>query len=86
MILQIICVRDRAVDAFGQPNFVLSIGGATRSFTDEVNRADTNNSMYKHPDDFELYHLGSYDDGPAAFDLLDKPRLLMVAKDVKKDK
>lgn len=84
MLLQIVCVRDRAVNAFGQPQFVVSIGGATRSFTDEVNRADVNNPMHKHPEDFEFYHLGTYDDGDAKFELLERPRLISVAKDVLK--
>lgn len=84
MILQIVVVRDRAIDAYGQPNFVVSLGGATRAFADEVNRKEANNMMAKHPDDFEFYHLGSYDDASASFDLLERPRLLSVAKDLVK--
>lgn len=84
MELQIVVVRDSAVDAFGQPNFVVSIGGATRGFADEVNRAADNNQLNKHPDDFELYHLGSYNDAGAVFTLLEKPRLIARGKDLKK--
>lgn len=82
MILQVVCVRDRGSQAFGQPNFVLSIGGATRGFTDEVNRVDPNNVMNKHPEDFEFYHLGTFDDQDAKLELFDRPRLVCVAKDV----
>lgn len=84
MVLQIVAVRDRAIGAFGQPNFVVSVGGATRSFSDEVNRADPQNAINRHADDFEFYHLGSYDDQHATFDLFEKPRMIAVAKDLLK--
>jgi len=84
MLLQIIAVRDSAVEAFGQPKFTLSIGGANRGFSDEVNRVDENNPMNKHAEDYELYHLGTYDDQNASFDLLPAPRLVARGKDVKK--
>lgn len=84
MLLQLISIRDSAIDAYDAPRAVVSVGGAVRSFGDEVNRADEKNPMYKHPDDYELYHLGSYDDAAAEFDLFDKPRLVARAKDLKK--
>lgn len=58
----IICaVRDRGVDAFGQPFFVRHRNEAIRSFKDEVNR---DGSVFKnHPDDYDLYVLGAFDDG-----------------------
>ena len=34
-------VKDRAVDAFNRPIYVPTIGVAIRSFTDEVNRKDS---------------------------------------------
>lgn len=84
MILQIVCVRDRAADAFGQPNFVASVGGSLRAFSDEVNRADEKNQLYHHSEDFEFYHLGTYDDSAAVFELYERPRLVAVAKDLRK--
>lgn len=81
MILQIVCVRDRAADVFGQPNFTTSLGGSIRSFGDEVNRVDANNMLNRHPEDFELYHLGTYDDSSATFELLPKPRQIAIGKD-----
>lgn len=84
MLLQIVAVRDSAVGAFGQPQYVVSVGGATRGFSDEVNRKDERNAMNAHPEDFELYHLGTYDDQDATFELLPKPVLVIRAKDVLK--
>lgn len=56
----IVAVRDRGVDAFGVPFFVRHKNEAVRSFKDEVNR---NGSIFNnHPDDYDLYLLGSFDD------------------------
>ena len=62
MIYQILSVKDRMADAYGRPIFVPSIGVAIRSFQDELNRAADDNTMYKHPDDHDLYHIGTFDD------------------------
>lgn len=59
-IHQVVAVRDSALDAFDRPFFTPSIGVAVRSFGDEIKRPDS--PMHKHPEDFELWHLGEYDD------------------------
>lgn len=61
MQLQIFAVRDIKTDSFGTPMFLQTKGHAIRSFADEVNRKDENNILNKHPEDFELYHLGHWD-------------------------
>lgn len=76
-----LAVRDRAADVFGQPFFQTSIGGAIRSFSDEINRKGDNNMLAQHPEDFDLYELGSYDDNAADFEILAKPRQVAVGKD-----
>lgn len=82
MILKIVAVRDRAADVFGQPNFVASIGAAIRAFGDEVNRSgDPNNAFNKHPEDFDLYEIGEYDDSTAELIPI-KPRQLAIGKDL----
>lgn len=81
MILQIVVVRDRTADVFGTPNFVTSVGIAIRSFSDEVNRVDANNMLNKHAEDFDLFHLGTYDDSVAKFELMDSPRQIAIGKD-----
>ena len=80
----ICCVRDRGIDAFGVPFFMAAIGQATRSFADEVNTQKEGNMLSKHPEDFDLYHLGYYDDSAARFELLDSPRVLVRGTDVLK--
>lgn len=83
MIYKICCVRDRAADVFGTPHYAAALGSAIRSFTDEVNRDGPENTLAKHPEDFDLYELGSYDDATASFDLLKVPRQIAIGKDVK---
>lgn len=79
MILNMYCIRDRATDSFGNPMFLMSHGQAIRSFTDEVNRAATDNTIYAHPDDYDLYHLGEYDTVQGEFKPI-KPSMILVGK------
>jgi len=81
MILSIFCVKDRATNVFGQPMFMLSSGQATRSFSDEINNAQADNQLYKHPDDFDLYELGQFDNEAGDFEVF-APRLVCRGKDV----
>lgn len=80
MVHYVVCVRDRAVEAFGRPVFAPAVGFAIRSFQDEINRDEPNNMLHMHPDDHDLYLLGSWDDGSARFDLLAEPKVLMLGK------
>ncbi|QXP07842.1 MAG: nonstructural protein [Arizlama microvirus] len=83
-MIQYICtVKDRAADAFGRPMFVPSTGVAIRSFSDEINRNNVDNQLYNHPDDFDLYELGQFDDNTGLFVLHDQPKLLSLGKQVK---
>lgn len=82
MKLVIVAIRDRAVNAYGRPNFVAALGQALRSFGDEVNRKDAENQLHAHPEDFDLYELGTYDDADGKFELLDRPRQVAVGKDL----
>lgn len=81
MRLVIVAIRDRAIDAYGTPFFVPHLGGAVRSFSDEVNRRDEKNQLNQHPEDFDLYELGFYDDATGAFELHERPRQVSVGKD-----
>ena len=83
MKLVLCSVKDRAADAFGRPMFVPSIGVAIRSFSDEVNRNDPENQLNNHPDDFDLYELGEFDDNTGLFALHEQPKLLSLGKQVK---
>jgi hypothetical protein len=82
MIQIIVSVKDSAAQAFGRPIFVPSTAVAVRSFRDEINRKDSTEDMAKHPEDFELYELGSFDDSNGAIVVVE-PRLVARAKDLR---
>lgn len=67
MRLQIVAVRDSAADMYMQPQFVPTVGVGIRAFTDQINNKDAQNIMNKHPEQFDLYCLGSYDDNTGEF-------------------
>lgn len=83
MKLNICCVKDRAAEAYGRPMFVPSTGVAIRSFSDEINRSDSDNQLFNHPDDFDLYEFGVFDDNTGLFELHSQPKLLTLGKQVK---
>lgn len=84
MILQVVSVHDRAADAFGRPIFTATTGQAIRSFQDEINRAAPENEMNRHPDDFDLYLLATFDDNSGTFTNVDNgPHQLAIGKQLK---
>lgn len=84
MALHRICaIRDIQIEEFHRPFTTPAIGGATRSFTDEVNRNAPDNPMYQHPADFELYEVGTFDTLTGELSPLPTPpRLLSRGGDV----
>lgn len=83
MNLHVVACYDHAAAVYGRPAFYATQGLAVRAFTDEVNRADKGNALHEHPDDFELYALGTFDDVIGKFFNWDVPSLLIKASQVK---
>lgn len=81
MRYKIVTVRDRVADVYGVPSFVLSVGAAIRSFGDEINKKD-GSPLSAHPDDFDLFALGEYDDQNGEFISDGAPRQLAIGKDL----
>jgi hypothetical protein len=82
MLQFIVSVKDRAADVFNRPFFVPHRNVAIRDFTDEVNRSVADNQLNKHPDDFDLYLLGQFDDNNGTFVAEEAPLVLVRGKDV----
>lgn len=82
MIMQVLAVKDMQAEAFMRPMFVSAVGLGLRAFQDEVNRVAPDNPMSAHPEDFYLFHLGSFDDAFGRFSLFDVPVQLASAKNV----
>lgn len=84
MRYKVVTIRDRVADLFGQPSFVNSIGAAIRSFGDEIKRPPNEarpNPLYDHPEDFDFYQLGEYDDETGTFINEDRPKQIAIGKD-----
>lgn len=73
-------VKDRAVDAFNRPLYVPTVGVAIRSFNDECNKKDS--ELNTHPEDYDLYELGTWDDTTAIYTPLEAPRVITRAQDI----
>lgn len=80
MVRYVVSIRDRALDAFGQPWFVPAIGAAIRAFSDEINRKD--GPMAGHADDYDLFELGTFDEDNGRFVNLASPKQLAIGKQV----
>lgn len=76
-------VLDIVSQQYGRPFFTLNEGSAIRGFTDEVNQPNESSVLYKHPNDFQLFVLGTFDDSNCKFELLDVPRMLVSGSQVK---
>lgn len=72
--MKIVVVRDIKGDVYTIPMFVAHLGGAIRSFQDEIAKTD-GNPFALHPEDYELFHIGEYDELTCKFDLHDPIQL-----------
>lgn len=76
MILQVFALRDVKADTFGRPVFVAALGSLIRDIQSVVQAAG-DDLIAKHPRDFVLYRLGTFDDSKGTFDLLPLPDLVL---------
>lgn len=82
MKLQIVAIRDRALDAFMQPWYSPAVGAAIRAFVDEVNRPGA--PANQHPEDYDLYLLGQFDEQSGTFIQEGPPVQIAIGKDHRK--
>lgn len=68
MILQVMVVYDSKARAFMLPFYVTTVEVGQRAFSEGANTAD--HQLCKAPNDFTLFHLGSYNDDKAEFSFL----------------
>lgn len=74
--LIVIAVLDVQAQSFGRPMMYPAKGIALREIADEVNRADEKNVLYRHPADFRVFELGSWDEQTGLFTCHAQPLLL----------
>ena len=63
MNMKIFAIFDAKAEAYNQPFFLTNEGQATRGFSDAVN--DPQSIMGKHPADFTLFRIGTYNEETA---------------------
>lgn len=66
MKLEVFSVYDSKTAVYSHPFFTVSLGAALRAFSDCL--LDNNHPFSRHPGDYSLYHLGSFDDSTATFE------------------
>lgn len=55
-------VRDTCVGSFLLPMFFQNQAAAVRALGDVVNKAGEENQFYQHPEHYQLYLIGEFDD------------------------
>ena len=77
MELKVYSIRDQKGGIFNQPFFCRSHGEAERNFTTLIN--DPKSMICKFREDFDLYHIGEYDDQTGRLTSLDTPLHILKA-------
>lgn len=84
MIHQMFSVRDNVADAYLQPFFSINTGSAIRAVAEAVN--DGGHTFAKHPEDYGLWGLGTFDDSTGKIDPNETPQhIINLIEMVKKD-
>lgn len=74
-MIYILCViHDRSVNAYINLHCVRAEGQAIRQFQDAINDPQAG-SIHKHPDDYDLYRVGTYDDDGGTIQTEEKRKL-----------
>lgn len=85
MKMQMVAIKDRALNAFMTPFFTQTVNQAIRMFQDEINRKES--PMHAHPDDYDLWHLGEWNDDTGLLvvdpdDRVELPKQLAIGKNL----
>lgn len=84
MKLKLIAIRDRQLDAYMQPFAMQSLGQAIRGFRDEINNPQS--ELYKHPEDYDLYHLADFNQEDGIIKVLDRPTQIAIGSNLRETK
>lgn len=73
----IVAVRDRQLNAYMRPFTAATRGQAIRAFGDEANRRES--EINAHPEDYELYQLGTFEETTGKIIADEQPQQLALA-------
>lgn len=80
MNLEIFSIYDSAVEAYMPPFTQQSKGAAIRAFTDTVQ--DESTTLSRHPEDFTLFYIGSWDEATASITQDNTPFALVKGNEI----
>jgi hypothetical protein len=84
----VFAVKDTQVTSFAQPFYMQSKGAAIRGFMDAVNQPSQQqqpDNLKLHPEDFNLHHLGEWDDETGTFTNEPDQPVIMRGRDAKRE-
>lgn len=84
MQLKIYSVRDQKGGFYNAPIFLRSHGEAERWFHGQTNNEKS--VIMHHPEDFDLYYVGDFDDQKGAIQPLDTPQHIIKAVELKENR
>lgn len=77
MIFTLLTVFDKATGAFLPPFSVAHVNVGLRAFADQVNNQQSD--IGRHPEDFTLFRIGTFDDATSKIELLNAPESIANA-------
>lgn len=77
MIHTLVAIKDAKIGCFARPVPVVNEATAVRAFTDAVN--DRSTEYFKHPEDYTIWALATFDDQTGLFKNYDVPLQLANA-------
>ena len=79
MLFTVFSIYDTAIKSWLPPMYARNNGEMIRNFADAV--SDPQSKLAKHPQDYVLFELGTFDDDKCLFSLLKAPVRLCMAMD-----
>jgi len=79
MLFTVFSIYDSAISTWLPPIYARNKGEMLRNFADAV--SDPKSNLAKHPTDYSLHELGTFDDDKCKFSLLNAPVRLCLASD-----
>lgn len=77
MLFSVFAIYDSGISTWMPPIFLRNKGEMLRAFVEAVNNPES--KFYKHPSDYTLFEIGTWNDDKCEFSLLKTPVRLGVA-------
>lgn len=79
MRFTIVALRDIKANYWHPPIFVRNTMVTLRNLSDEINTPEKKEDWQRHPEDFELYELGSWDSEQGDFDIANPKQICVLS-------